>query len=96
MSSEEIAYVNGNQKMGAVQEIWESVGGDLWFITEDVAEDAPMAFGYARLKVMPQRAEWGTIDRKKLLNDPEISRIGESNWMKVNTYENGLVVKVED
>lgn len=81
-------YVNGNTDMDPVQEVWESMGGDLWFITEP---NGSTGFGYARLYSMPQFAEWGTINRQELQNNPMVWQVDRNNWPNVNTYEDGLL-----
>lgn len=92
MSTTETAdwYVNGNTDMGSVEEVWESYGGDLWFITDP---NGDRGFGYARLAAMPQFAEWGTIDRRELVDNPKVWKVDRRSWSNVNTYEDGLLVK---
>lgn len=83
-------YVNGNTDMGPVKEVWESMSGDLWFITEP---NGGTGFGYARLYSMPQFAEWGTINRAELVSNSKVWQIDKKNWPNVNTYEDGLLQK---
>jgi len=81
-------YVNGDESFDPVVEVWESVAGDLWFITDP---NGNTGFGYARLIGMPEFAEWGTIHRQELVDNHEISRVGRDNWSNINTYEDGLL-----
>jgi len=91
MSETRDYYVNGNEEMGEVKEVWESYSGDLWFICEDDPKRA--AFGYARLSQMPQFAEWGSINRRELVENPKVWQVARKNWPNVNTYEDGLLVQ---
>jgi hypothetical protein len=50
-------------------------------------------FGYARLYSMPQFAEWGTINRQELQDNPKVWQVDRQNWPNVNTYEEGLLVE---
>lgn len=75
-----------------VLEVWESMGGDLWFITEEPSNGR--AFGYARLAAMPQFAEWGTINYAKLQDSKQIWEVEEEKWSNINTYEDGLLEDV--
>jgi hypothetical protein len=86
---------DGNVEDNEVIEVWESMGGDLWFITGLDSDDAKLAFGYARLYAMPQFAEWGTIHRQTLIDDVTIWKVDRANWPNINTYEEGLLVKAE-
>ena len=81
-------YVNGDGSFDPVSEVWESMGGDLWLITEP---NGKAGFGYARLAAMPQFAEWGTIHRQKLVESEGIWQVDRENWPNVNTYEDGLL-----
>lgn len=83
-------YVNGDESFDPVSEVWESMGGDLWFITDP---DGNTGFGYARLSAMPEFAEWGTINRQKLVEDNGIWQVDRENWSNINTYEDGLLVQ---
>lgn len=74
-----------------VIEVWESYGGDLWFITEE--PENGRAFGYARLAAMPQFAEWGYVDYAELQRNPKVWEVEERNWSNINTYEEGLLVQ---
>lgn len=82
-------YVNGNEEMGEVLEVWESYSGSLWFIVEE--GDYPL--GYARLAQCPQFAEWGSINRPELEANPMVWTVDRENWQNVNTYEDGLLVR---
>jgi len=78
------------------EEVWESINGDLWLIVDsDYANDGAIAFGYARLYSMPQFAEWGSIDRKQLQEEPTIWQVDKMNWGNINSYEDGLLVQVD-
>ena len=78
-------------------EVWESMTGDLWLITEpDYSNNGAIAFGYARLYNMPQFAEWGSINRQQLQDEPTIWPVRKSNWGNINSYEDGLLVEVSD
>lgn len=79
-----------------VVEVWESMQGDLWLITETEYHRPGVAFGYARLYSMPQFAEWGSIDRKELQDNPKIWQVNRDNWGNINSYEDGLLVEVND
>ena len=81
-------YVNGNDSFDPVSEVWESTGGDLWFITDPSGDTG---FGYARLAVAPHFAEWGTINRQELVENSVIWQVDRENWSNVNTYEDGLL-----
>jgi hypothetical protein len=56
-----------------VEKVYESYGGDYWVITDD-------SFGYACLSAMRQFAEWGTINRRELEDNPKIWEVPEENW----------------
>lgn len=74
-----------------VLEVFESMNGSLWFITEEPSSGR--AFGYARLAGMERFAEWGTIDYAELERNPKVWRVGRENWSNINTYEEGLLVR---
>lgn len=76
-----------------VLEVWESYGGDLWFITEEPSNGR--AFGYARLAAMPQFAEWGTLNYAELEENGKVWQVDKKNWSNINTYEEGLLVQVD-
>lgn len=78
--------------MDPVVEVWESMSGDLWFITKP---DGDRGFGYARLYNMPQFAEWGTINRRELVENAKVWQVERQNWGNISTYEEGLLVKGE-
>lgn len=80
--------------MDPVIEVWESMGGSLWFITE--VDENGYGFGYARLSHCPQFAEWGTINRPELQENPQVWQVDRQNWGNINSYEDGLLVRVEE
>jgi hypothetical protein len=82
---------DGNVENNEVEEVWESMGGDLWFITGLDSDDAKMAFGYARLYAMPQFAD----HRQTLIDDVTIWKVDRDNWGNISTYEKGLLVEAE-
>jgi hypothetical protein len=61
-----------------VSEVWESMHGDYWVITEE-RENSPHVFGYARLASMPQFAEWGTIDGN-IIDEQLVWQVPSKNW----------------
>jgi len=78
-----------------VIEIWESYNGDLYFITEKNGDEI---FCYARLYSMPDMAEWGynSIEYlKQQYGKYKIWKVPKENWGNINTYEEGLLVKME-
>jgi len=75
-------------------EVWESMNGDLWFISELDYAQGGVAFGYARLYSMPQFAEWGGINRAELQENPLIWQVSRENWGNINSYEDGLLVQI--
>lgn len=56
-----------------VEAVYESHQGDYWVITDGT-------FGYACLAAMPQFAEWGTINRRELEDNPMIWQVPRENW----------------
>jgi len=56
-----------------VEAVYESYQGDYWVIADDT-------FGFACLAAMRQFAEWGTINRRELENNPRIWEVPRENW----------------
>ena len=79
---------------GKVIEVWESMNGDLYFVTD--IEEGSERFGFVRLYSMPQFAEWGYFDMAHLREsyNGQIWKVPERNWKNVNTYEDELLMKV--
>jgi len=80
-----------------VLEVWESYGGDLYFITEKNEETGDV-FLYARLYHMPEFAEWGwnNIDLlQEAYGRYKLWPVQKQNWPNIETYEKGLLVKCE-
>jgi hypothetical protein len=76
-----------------VKQIWESIDGSYWFITEychkkdsvingKVYEDDQIMFGFVRLSHCPQFAEWGYISTAELeLLKPRVWKVKPENWI---------------
>jgi len=80
-----------------IVEIWESIRGDLWFISEHENED--IKFGFARLYSMPEFAEWGSFslsEIKDAFKGLGVWKVEEKNWCNIVTYEDNLLVEVND
>ena len=76
-------------------EVLESFNGDLYFIAEK--EENGDIFCYARLYAMPEFAEWGysnLLELNKSYGKNKIWSVKKANWGNINTYEQGLFVKV--
>lgn len=76
--------VKGSENHGEIVEVWESYGGDLWVFTE---VNGDTGFGYARLSAHPQFAEWGTINRRQLIDNQGIWKVERRNWRNIDTYD---------
>ena len=73
-------------------EIYESFNGSYWFITErchkqdsiingKVYQDDQIIFGFVRLSVFPEGAEWGYISETELkLLSPKVWTVPRINW----------------
>lgn len=85
--------LEGGEEYGEIVEIWESFGGDLWILTE-VDEGGNTGFGYARLSVSPQFAEWGRIHRAELVRNPKVWEVERKDWTNVDTYDGISLVEV--
>jgi len=76
-------------------EVWEDFYGNLWFVAE--YSDDGNQFGYARLRNMPDCAEWGYFNieniKKELGNSFKLWQVPKRNWFNIETYEKGLLVK---
>lgn len=60
-----------------VIEVWESVGGDYWVISE---KNDSGVYGFAYLSAHPQFAEWGYIDYDGLKRNSNIGKVKEKDW----------------
>jgi hypothetical protein len=75
-----------------VIQIWESIDGSYWYITEyshkqdsvikgRTYKDDQIMFGYVRLSHCPQFAEWGYISKTELeLLKPKVWQVEPENW----------------
>jgi len=84
----EIITIQGER----VIEIYESLDGSYWFITEKlykqdsvingkVYKDDQILFGYVRLAVCPEFAEFGKISETELeLLRPRVWKVPKANW----------------
>ncbi len=85
---EEKATIQGEP----IIEVYESYDGSYWYITEKlykqdsiiggkVFKDDQILFGYARLSVCPEFAEFGKISETELnLLKPKIWKVPKTNW----------------
>ena len=80
-------------------EVWEDFQGNLWFVAEKEA-DGDICYGYARLYHMPEYAEWGSFSLKEIREAQRsplmVWQVDKKNWSNIDTYENGLLVEVDD
>jgi hypothetical protein len=72
----------------AVKRVYESMQGDLWFVT-----DTNAGYGYARLYAMPQFAEWGYLNVDELERNPKVWPVKRQNWVNITSYEDGLLTR---
>lgn len=81
-----------------VLEVYEDYYGNLWFVTK--IEDSEINFGYTRLYNMPQFAEWGSFPNleglKEELGKNKVWKVPKENWSNINSYEEGLLVEVNE
>ena len=88
MASEKIITIKGKP----VIEIYESLDGSYWFITEKlykqdtvingtVYRDDQILFGYVRLAACPECAEWGNVSETELkLLGNWVWKVPKQNW----------------
>jgi hypothetical protein len=88
-----------------VIEIYEGFEGSYWYITEKlykqdtvinrkVYKDDQILFGFVRLAVCPECAEWGNISETELkLLFPKVWKVPKKNWDVCPDVE---VKKIED
>ena len=86
-----------------IVEVWEDFKGNLWFVAERLQDtqfdkENEICYGYARLYHMPEFAEWGTFSIKDLYKDSPhmVWPVKESNWSNIDTYEDGLLVELDE
>ena len=86
-----------------IVEVWEDFQGNLWFVAErlvdtDFDKENELCYGFARLRHMPECAEWGTFGLKEIREAQRAPTmlwpVTKGNWGNINSYEDGLFVKV--
>ena len=86
------AHIRGSET--EIIEIFETFKGDLYFIAEYINKEGDI-FCYARLRSMPDCAEWGYNNinyLKRQYGHHMIWCVKKKDWGNIDTYEKGLLV----